>query len=106
MAAAGAALRRTLGPFVSPAGIAPRDVAGQQAVPAIDENYRLRIMISLLFTYRDLSDAELGRYVGFLESPTGRWFTRVTHLAFLASLEPFDQPRRAGAVIAAGKRSK
>ena len=61
-------------------------------------------LVAMLFTYRDLSDAELARYVSFLESPTGRWFTRLTQSAFLVSLDPFDQPRRAGATTAAGKR--
>jgi hypothetical protein len=54
-------------------------------------------MVSLLFTYRDLSDADLGRYVSFLESPTGRWFTRIVQSAFLTSLDPFDQPKPARA---------
>jgi len=104
MAAAGASLRRTLGPFVASAGRAPRDVDGQHVSSPLDESYRLRIMLSLLFTYRDLSDAELGRYVGVLESPTGRWFTQVSHAAFLASLEPLEQPKRTGVVTAAGGR--
>lgn len=106
LAAAGAALRRTLAPLASPAGMSARDLDGPRAALAVDENYRYRIMISLLFTYRELSDAELARYVSFLESPTGRWFTEVTHRTFLASLEPFDQPTRAGTVAAAGKRGK
>jgi len=106
MAAAGAALRRTVGPFVSPSGMAQRDIDGQQVNPAIDESSRLRIMMSLLFTYSSLSDAELGRYVAVLESPTGRWFTQISHSAFLASLGPLDQPKRTGAVTAAGRRAK
>jgi hypothetical protein len=106
MAAASAALRRTLRPFVAPAGIAQRDGEGQQVGATIDENYRLRIMLSLLFTYRDLSDAELGRYVDVLESPTGRWFTQVSHSAFLASLEPLEQPKQTGVVTSAVRRAK
>jgi hypothetical protein len=106
LAAAGAALRRTLRPFVSPAIMAQPDRDGQQASPAIDELSRFRTMVSLLFTYRELSDAELGRYVSVLESPTGRWFNQVTHAAFLASLEPLDQPKQAGVTTAAGRRVK
>ena len=105
MAAAGAALRRTLRPFLAPAGIAQRDVDGQPISSTLDENYRLRIMLSLLFTYRELSDAELGRYVDVLESPTGRWFTEVSHSAFLASLEPLEQPKQTGVVTSAGRRA-
>jgi hypothetical protein len=49
-------------------------------------------MLSLLFAYAELGDADLGRYVSFLESMTGRWFTRITHKAFLAALEtPVEQ---------------
>ena len=106
MAAAGAALQRTVRPFVSPAGMARRDLDGYEASPAIDESFRLRIMMSLLFTYSSLSDAELGRYVAVLESPTGRWFTQISHAAFLASLGPPDQPKRTRAVLAVGRRPK
>jgi len=106
MAAAGAALQRTVRPLISPAGMAQRDIDGYQVSPAIDERSRLRIMMSLLFTYSSLSDAELGRYVAVLESPTGRWFTQISHSAFLASLGPLDQPKRTGAVTAAGRRAK
>lgn len=106
MTAAAAALRRTLGPFGAPAGPAPDDTDGQQVGPTIDESYRLRTMLSLLFTYDDLSDAELGRYVAVLESPSGRWFTQLSRSAFLAALEPLEQPKRTGIVTAAGKRAR
>jgi hypothetical protein len=45
-------------------------------------------MTALLYTYRDLRDEELGRYAAFLESPVGRWFTRVSRDALLDSLMP------------------
>jgi len=95
-AAAVAALRRAVAPFVSPGAMARDGADGQPASPTIDEGYRLRIMTSLLFTYRDLRDADLGRYVSVLESPTGRWFTQVSRSAFLASLDtpnPRERPR-------------
>ena len=63
-------------------------------------------MVSLFFTYRDLSDADLGRYVSFLESPTGRWFTRIVQSAFLTSLDPFDQPKPARATAPGVKRPR
>ena len=93
LAAAGAALQKTLRPFVSPVAAVGPQKGGAKARPAVDENARFRTMVSLLFTYRDLSDADLGRYVNFLESPTGRWFTRTIQSAFLTSLDPFDQPK-------------
>jgi hypothetical protein len=33
----------------------------------------------MLFTYRTLTDQELGRYVEFLESETGRTLTRIVN---------------------------
>lgn len=39
--------------------------------------------ISLLYTYRDLSDAELERYATFGESESGRWYNRVLQKALL-----------------------
>ena len=103
-AAAVVALRRTVMPLVSPGVMAQGGLDAQPGSPAIDEGYRLRIMTSLLFTYRDLSDAELGRYVTVLESPTGRWFSQITRQAFLASLETPDPRERPGAATAAGNR--
>jgi len=100
-AAAVVALRRTVTPFASRGVL---DQGGLDRPPAIDESYRFRIMTSLLFTYRDLSDAELGRYVTFLESSTGRWFSQITRQAFLASLETPDPRERQGAATAAGNR--
>lgn len=106
-AAAVAALRRTMAPFAAPGVMTQSGVDGQQAGTAIDENYRFRIMTSLLFTYRDLRDAELGRYVSVLESPTGRWFTQVTRVAFLTSLEaPAPRERTGGSAKAATRRTR
>jgi hypothetical protein len=110
LAAAGAALRKTLRPFVSPAAMAQPEKGGPKAspspTPTVDDNARFRTMVSLLFTYRDLSDADLGRYVSFLESPTGRWFTRIVQSAFLTSLDPFDQPKPARASAPGVKRPR
>ena len=70
-----------------------RAADGQAALRTpTDEHFRLGVMLSLLFAYAELGDADLGRYVSFLESMTGRWFTRITHKAFLAALEtPVEQ---------------
>jgi hypothetical protein len=106
LAAAGAALLKALRPFVSPAVMAQPEKGGPKANPMVDENARFRTMVSLLFTYRDLSDADLGRYVSFLESLTGRWFTRIVQSAFLTSLDPFDQPKPARARGAVMKRPR
>ena len=85
LAATGAALRRALPTLSAIEGSAtPRD----EVDPGVDEMLRFRTMTALLFTYQDLRDDELGRYAAFLESPVGRWFTRVTRDALLDSLMP------------------
>jgi len=77
LATIAARLRQIVIPFV------PRDaLRAAPAVPAVaDENARFQTMASLLFTYRDVKDADLARYVTFLESPSGRWFTQVVRVA-------------------------
>ena len=99
-ARAASALRRTLTPFMPPR-MPARDAGEWSPIQAIDDGARLRVMTSLLFTYRDLSDADLARYVGMLESPAGRWFTRATRRAFVEALAVGDERGRPGAVTAA-----
>src|SRR5262249_8882989 len=85
--AATAALRLSVSPGASrQAPAAKVQIDHEDFGGVIDEHYRLRIMTSLVFTYAELSDADLARYVAFLESSTGRWFTRVTQLSLLAAL--------------------
>ena len=93
LAGVGAAIRRAAAPLGGPAVIPTRAADGQAALRSpTDEHFRLGVMLSLLFAYVELGDADLGRYVSFLESTTGRWFTRITHKAFLAALEtPVEQ---------------
>jgi hypothetical protein len=80
------AVRAAVAP-ISTSGALPRGARDpRDAGPAVDEVFRFRTVASLLFTYRDLRDAELERYVAFLESPTGRWFTRVARQALLDAL--------------------
>lgn len=70
MAGARAAIRNTVAPLVGPAVIPRRAADGQAALRVpIDEGYRLRIVLSLLFAYAELRDVDLGRYVSFLEAP-------------------------------------
>ena len=107
LASAGAAIRNAAAPLVGPAVIPTRAAGGQAASRTpIDEQFPLRIMLSLLFAYAELGDADLGRYVSFfLESTTGRWFTRITHKAFLTALEtPVE--RGAPAAVSTTGRSK
>jgi Domain of unknown function (DUF4124) len=101
-----AAVRKAVAPLVGPAVMATRAADGQAALRApIGEQFRLHVMLALLFAYAELHDADLGRYVSFLESTTGRWFTRITHRAFLAALEtPVE--RGPSATVSAPGRSR
>lgn len=40
-----------------------------------------RILVSLIYVYDSLSDEELGSFVKFVESPTGRWFFQLKKTA-------------------------
>jgi hypothetical protein len=44
------------------------------------------VLISYLYTYRELTDPELGAYAAFLESDPGRWYSRALSRAFLGAL--------------------
>jgi hypothetical protein len=86
------ALRKTVALVIAP-GAMPRGAPDpRDIVPAVDEMFRFRAVVSLLFAYRDLRDAELDRYAAFLESPTGCWFTRVTRQALVDSLQTPQPP--------------
>ena len=96
LAAAGTALERSItSEQLSPAVVAP-----------MDDDARFRIMTSLHFTYYGLSDTELARYVAFLESPTGRWFTSVIRSTVLASLGALGDTWRPGPGSTARPRPK
>jgi len=56
-------------------------VAG--ARPNAVEQLRATTLVSLEFTYRDISDADLDAYLAFLGSPSGRWLTTEIHQALL-----------------------
>ena len=100
LATTGAALRRALPQLTtSAAGAGERD----EVDPEVDEMLRFRTMTALLFTYQDLRDDELGRYATFLESPVGRWFTRVSRDALLDSLMP-PRDQKPGALIRSAQR--
>jgi hypothetical protein len=101
MAATATAMRRAL-----PALSATTDSASAQdeVDPYVDEMLRFRTMTALLYTYKDLRDDELGRYAAFLESPVGRWFTRVSRDALLDSLLQLQPERRPGALIRSAQR--
>ncbi len=100
MAATSAALRRAIPALGTSTGNArePEDVD-----PAVDDLLRFRSMTALLFTYKDLRDEELARYAAFLESPVGRWFTRVSRDALLDSLLPL-RDQKPGAFIRSAQR--
>src|SRR5262249_35835812 len=101
LAATEAAVRRAL---PGQAATANDVVALGEVDPRVDEALRFRIMTALVYTYKDLREDELGRYAAFLESPVGRWFTRVSRDALLDSLAPQQPERRPGALIRSAQR--
>jgi hypothetical protein len=56
-------------------------------------------MVSMLYSYQDLSDEELARYIEFSESEPGRWYHDVVKRALLNTLT--DASSRVGYAIAA-----
>jgi hypothetical protein len=50
--------------------------------PGIEKAMQEQTWVSLLYTYRPLSDAEIRAYIGFADSPVGRKYHRVTIEAF------------------------
>ena len=54
--------------------------------PKLREAYQQLSMINALFTYQSLSDAELERYVDFLESELGAQYTTLTNTALKDAL--------------------
>ncbi len=54
--------------------------------PALQMAAKNLMLTSMLFTYRELDDAELASYIEFLEAPTGQWYQTLTGDALLASL--------------------
>src|SRR5262245_47030009 len=101
MAATATAIRRA-----PPAASTTADVAIMQDKPdpTVDEMLRFRTMTALLYTYKDVRDDELGRYAQFLESPVGRWFTRISRDALLDSLTPQQPEPRPGRLIRSAQR--
>ena len=62
LASSRAAIRKGVAPLVGPAVIPTRAAGGQAAFRTpIDEQFRLGMMLSLLFAYAELGDADLGR---------------------------------------------
>ncbi len=55
----------------------------EQERPRIEQALTLRH----LFTYRNASDDDLTKYIEFMESPAGKWFTRVSREALTAALD-------------------
>jgi hypothetical protein len=101
MAATAAAMRRALPGLSTPTDTTS---AHDEVDSGVDEMLRFRTMTALLYTYKDLREDELGRYAAFLESPVGRWFTRVSRDALLDSLAPQQPERRPGALIRSAQR--
>ncbi|TDI39567.1 MAG: hypothetical protein E2P02_18425 [Acidobacteria bacterium] len=76
----------------------------EQARPQFAAKTRGRIQMSLLYTYKDVSDEELAENLRYLESENGRWLSRVVLKSLCAAME--DAARRTGATIARELRER
>ena len=76
----------------------------EQARPQFAAKARARIQMSLLYTYKDVSDEELAENLLYLESENGRWLSHVVLKSLFAAME--DAVRRTGATIAIELRER
>jgi len=60
--------------------------------------------MSLLYTYKDVSDEELAENLRYLESENGRWLSHVVLKSLFVAME--DAARRTGATIAIELRER
>lgn len=83
-------------------GMYPSRAGTEQAVeqvrPKLARKTRNRIQLSLHYMYRDVSDEELERYLGYLESENGAWLSSVLLKSLFAAME--EGARRSGEVLA------
>ncbi len=59
-------------------------------IPTIQVSNQNIIRLSMLYTYRDLSDAELMQYIDMLETRSGSEFTRVVYDAFIQLISGYN----------------
>ena len=76
----------------------------EQARPQFAAKTRARIQMSLLYTYKDVSDEDLADNLRYLESENGRWLSRVVLNALFAAME--DAGRRTGETISRELRER
>ena len=76
----------------------------EKARPQFAAKTRARVQMSLLFTYKDVSDEELWENLRYLESENGRWLSHVVLKSLFAAME--DAARRTGETIARELRER
>lgn len=66
------------------------------------------LLVTLLYVYQPLTDGELGQYLAFFESETGRWYTRVAREGALTALTAAadEAGRRIGRAVSAAPAPK
>lgn len=66
------------------------------------------LLVTLFYAYQPLTDGELGQYLAFFESETGRWYTRVAREGALTALTAAadEAGRRIGRAVSAAPTPK
>ena len=72
----------------------------REARPRFAQKTRDRVQLSLMFTYRHVTDDELRGYLEYLESDGGIWLSHVVLKSLFVAME--DAARRSGEVLAEG----
>jgi hypothetical protein len=72
----------------------------REARPRFAQRTRDRVQLSLMFTYRHVTDNELRDYLEYLESENGLWMSHVVLKSLFVAME--EAARRSGEVIAEG----
>ena len=72
----------------------------REARPRFAQKTRDRVQLSLMFTYRHVTDDELRGYLEYLESDGGTWLSHVVLKSLFVAME--DAARRSGEVLAEG----
>ena len=66
--------------------------------PTLIQTYRPIVISSLLYVYQGLNNADLNRYIGFLDSQSGREYQATVNAALIGTLS--DSSERLGTILA------
>jgi hypothetical protein len=74
------------------------DEAMEQVRPEVHDSVHQSVLVSFLYGYRSVSDAELGRYVDLLDSDLGRGWVSLSNDAFVGAVRQAEHHAAAEAM--------